>query len=135
MADSYTVVLSGPLATKRPFEVSLAKTGAVRDTPLGNGWHHFPPTMPCPWCWREPAPGCECGGTRLVADPTVDNPEFAWVRYIVDHPDAVGSRAERYGWQVRAHYPTPPPPEPTPTELFRAELDDLKAQLAELRAA
>jgi hypothetical protein len=135
MADSYTLVLSGPLSTKRPFEVSLAKAGIARTTPLGNGWHHFPPTMPCPGCWRDADPECGCGGTRLVPEPTVNNPDVGWVRCVADHPDAVGPLAARYGWQLRTHHHTPAPPETSSAQLIRAELDDIKAQLAELRGA
>ena len=130
----WTVVVSGPLAQKGPLLASLERAGVdISDQPD-----------------RNPQYGLEA-----------PDPQTGWVTCrTTGHVDQVVEHASRAGWGLRAHWPTPPcqacsgsgkddrplacthchgtghtnRPAPTPEQLLRADLEQMRAELAALKA-
>ena len=136
MSD-YTVLLHGPLAQKAPLLASLERAGCD----LSDGQEH------------------DQHWNRAYGDDP--DPTVGWVRCRhsdVDHVVEVGSRA---GWRLRAHWNTPDcglcsgsgatpdqmvcrhchgkgrtnRPAPTQEQLLRADLEQMRAEIAALKAS
>lgn len=82
MSDTYTVVLSGPLAQRSPVLRALQVAGITAD------------------------PADETAHGHDISDPTV-----GWVTCRADHPDRAVEVVTPLGWGLRSHFPTPPVPE------------------------
>ena len=128
--SDYTVVLSGPVAQKGPLLASLERAGVDLSEPQEHDSH-----------W-----------SRVYGN---DDPPVGWVACRAADVDGVVEHAGRAGWQLRAHWITPDcgacggtgdgcrhcngkrvtnRPAPTPEQLLRADLEQMRAELAALKA-